>query len=127
MPKQTNSTTNLPQSLDYDNSEDDDNDIDSDISDDEYETENNFNQFQTNSISLTQILIIARLLGKREFVLSRNGTKKFYNKVRQYQEQSKLEKPNDVNYGSRMGKAAEILCKLTAITEITKISIEILQ
>ncbi|CAF5210098.1 unnamed protein product, partial [Rotaria magnacalcarata] len=46
--------------------------------------------------------------------------------VRQYQELSQIEKSDDVNYGSRMGKSAEILCKLAAISQIIKISIEIL-
>ncbi|CAF1208637.1 unnamed protein product [Rotaria sordida] len=80
-----------------------------------------------NLPSLAQILIVARLIGKREFVLSRNGTKKFYNKIRQYQELSQLEKSDDVNYGSRIGKSAEILCKLAGTSQIVKIAIEILQ
>ncbi|CAF4051774.1 unnamed protein product, partial [Rotaria sordida] len=79
-----------------------------------------------NLPSLAQILIVARLIGKREFVLSRNGTKKFYNKIRQYQELSQLEKSDDVNYGSRIGKSAEILCKLAGTSQIVKIAIEIL-
>ncbi|CAF3275618.1 unnamed protein product [Rotaria sp. Silwood2] len=45
----------------------------------------------------------------------------------QYQELSQIDKPNDLNYGSRMGKAAEILCNLTAICEIIRISIEVLE
>jgi len=78
-----------------------------------------------NVPSLTQILIVCRLLGKRELVLTRNGTKKFYNKVRQFQELSEVDKPNDVNYGARMGKSAEILCKLAAIVQILSISLQI--
>ncbi|CAF1086183.1 unnamed protein product, partial [Rotaria sordida] len=92
--------------------------------DDDYETEQNSNH---NLPTLSQILIICRLIGKRKFILSRNGTKKFYNKIRQYQELSQIEKPNDVNYGSRMGKSAEILCKLVAVCQILKISMDILK
>ncbi|CAF1677681.1 unnamed protein product [Rotaria magnacalcarata] len=146
MPTKKDLTINLPQSLDYDDAEDDNNDIEDDMSDDEYELEKQLNNIkrnlpslddeyelekQLNNIkrnlpSLSQILIVCHLLGKREFVLSRNATKKFYNKVRQYQELSQIEKSDDVNYGSRMGKSAEILCKLAAISQIIKISIEIL-
>lgn len=82
---------------------------------------------QYNLPSITQLLIVAKLIGKREFILSRRGTKKFLNKVRQYQELSQLNKSNDVNYGSRFGKAAEILCKLAAIIEIIRISIDLLK
>ncbi|CAF4053549.1 unnamed protein product [Rotaria magnacalcarata] len=126
MPRKKDLTINLPQSLDYDDAEDDNNDIEDDMSDDEYELEKQLNNIKRNLPSLSQILIVCHLLGKREFVLSRNGTKKFYNKVRQYQELSQIEKSDDVNYGSRMGKSAEILCKLAAISQIIKISIEIL-
>ncbi|CAM4827034.1 unnamed protein product [Rotaria magnacalcarata] len=126
MPRKKDLTINLPQSLDYDDAEDDNNDIEYDMSDDEYELEKQLNNIKRNLPSLSQILIVCHLLGKREFVLSRNATKKFYNKVRQYQELSQIEKSDDVNYGSRMGKSAEILCKLAAISQIIKISIEIL-
>lgn len=53
--------------------------------------------------------------------------KKFYNKVRQYQELSQVEKQEVVNFGSRMGKSAEILCELAAISQIIKISLDILK
>ncbi|CAF2088574.1 unnamed protein product [Rotaria magnacalcarata] len=126
MPKRKESTANIPESLDYDDVDDENNDLDDDISDDDYEMEKR-NNTNKNLPSLSQILIVSQLLGKREFILSRNGTKKFYSKVRQYQELSQLEKQDDVNYGSRMGKSAEILCKLAAIAQNLKISIEILK
>jgi hypothetical protein len=125
MPKKTESTIPQPQSLDYDDSVDEDDNLEDDISDNEYETEN-LNNIKQNQPSLTQILIVCRLLGKREFILSRTGTKKFHDKIRQYQELSQHENPNDVNYGARMGKSAEILSKLAAIVQILKIAIEIL-
>ncbi|CAF4275616.1 unnamed protein product [Rotaria magnacalcarata] len=126
MPKRKESTANIPESLDYDDVDDENNDLDDDISDDDYEMEKR-NNTNKNLPSLSQILIVSQLLGKREFILSRNGTKKFYSKVRQYQELSQLEKQDDVNYGSRMGKSAEILCKLAAIPQNLKISFEILK
>ena len=126
MPKKNKSVVNLSQSLDYDDVDDNHNDVEEDISDNEYETETS-NKINQNLPSLSQILIVSRLIGKREFILSRNGTKKFYNKVRQYQELSQIDKIDDVNYGSRMAKAAEILCKLAGISEMLKISMEILQ
>jgi hypothetical protein len=127
MPKRKDVTINLPQTLDYDNSQDEDDDTEPDISDDEYEVKKNkINEIKKNLPSLAQILIVSRLLGKREYILSRTGTKKFYNKVRQFQELSQYEKLGDINYGSRMGKSAEILCKVAAICEIVKISIKIL-
>ena len=124
--KKNKSVVNLSQSLDYDDVDDNDNDVEEDISDNEYETETS-NKINQNLPSLSQILIVSRLIGKREFILSRNGTKKIYNKVRQYQELSQIDKIDDVNYGSRMAKAAEILCKLAGISEMLKISMEILQ
>jgi hypothetical protein len=125
MPKKNKTVVNLSQSLDYDEVDDND-DVEEDISDNEYETEKS-TKINQNLPSLSQILIVSRLIGKREFILSQNGTKKFYNKVRQYQELSQIDKIDDVNYGSRMAKAAEILCKLAGISEMLKISIEILQ
>jgi hypothetical protein len=124
--KETTMTQPQPQSLDYDDTDTENDDIEDDISDDEYQMEN-LDNIKQNQPSLTQIFIVCRLIGKREFILSRNGTKKFYDKVRQYQELSQYEDPNDVNYGARMGKSAEILCKIAAIAEIIKIAIEILQ
>ena len=124
--KKNKSVVNLSQSLDYDDVDDNDNDVEEDISDNEYETEKS-NKINQNLPSLSQILIVSCLIGKREFILSRNGTKKIYNKVRQYQELSQIDKIDDVNYGSRMAKAAEILCKLAGISEMLKISMEILQ
>ncbi|CAF4709135.1 unnamed protein product [Rotaria sp. Silwood1] len=126
MPKKKDSTLNTPQSLDYNDIDDEDNDNEEDLSDEEYESER-LNSIKENLPRLTQILIVARLIGKREFVLSRNGTKKFYNKIHQYQELSQREKSDDVNYGSRLGKSAEILCKLAGISEIVKIALEILK
>ncbi|CAF3932869.1 unnamed protein product [Rotaria sp. Silwood1] len=126
MPNKKDSTLNTPQSLDYNDIDDEDNDNEEDLSDEEYESER-LNSIKENLPSLTQILIVARLIGKREFVLSRNGTKKFYNKIHQYQELSQREKSDDVNYGSRLGKSAEILCKLAGISEIVKIALEILK
>lgn len=115
------------QSIEYDDADDDDANADEEsISDSDYETEKS-NTFEQNLASVSQILIVARLLGRREFILCRNGTKKFLNKVRQYQELSQIHKPNDINYGARMGKAAEILCKIAGIAEILRISIEILK
>ena len=125
MPKKSESTIPQPQSLDYDDDLDQNDNIEDDISDDEYNTEN-LNNIKQNQPSLTQILIVCRLLGKREFILSRIGTKKFHDKVRQFQELSEQDNSNDVNYGARMGKSAEILCKLSAIVQVLKISIEIL-
>ena len=75
----------------------------------------------------SQILIIAHMLGKKQFILSRYGTKKFLNKIRQFQELSQIDKMNDINYSSRMGKAAEILCKLAALAQVLNISIKILK
>jgi len=126
MPKRNKSAVNFSQSLDYDDTDDIDNDAEEDISDNEYEIEKS-NKINQTLPSLSQILIVSRLIGKREFILSRNGTKKFCNKVRQYQELSQIDKIDDVNYGSRMAKAAEILCKLAGISEMLKISMEILQ
>jgi hypothetical protein len=119
MPKKNKTVVNLSQSLDYDEIDDND-DVEEDISDNEYETEKS-TKINQNLPSLSQILIVSRLIGKREFILSQNGTKKFYNKVRQYQELSQIDKIDDVNYGSRMAKAAEILCKLAGISELLKI------
>jgi hypothetical protein len=126
MPKEKETNINVSQSIEYDETDEDRDDFDEDISDDDYETEQS-NNIHQNLPSLSQILIVARLIGKRELILSRDGTKKIYNKVRQYQELSQINKPDDVNYGSRMGKAAEILCKLAAISQIVKISMEILK
>lgn len=131
MPKKNETHLNLSQTIEYDEFDDEndngsDQDDDDDISDDDYQAERKDISNQ-NLPSLCQILIVIRLLDKRKFVLSRNGTKKFYNKVRQYQELSQMEKPNDVNYGSRMGKSAEILCKLVAVCQIVKISMNVLK
>lgn len=123
--KKENPMIATPHSLGYDDY-DDESDIDDDISEDEYKMEK-LNNAKPNQPSLTQILMVCRLLGKREFILSKNGTRKFYKKVRQYQELSQHEKNDDVNYGSRMGKCAEILCKFAAIVEMVKISMEILK
>jgi hypothetical protein len=126
MPNGNETNTNISQPIEYEESDEEHDDIDEDISDDDYESEQS-NDINNNLPSLSQILIVCRLIGKRELILSKNGTKKFYNKVRQYQEQSRINKPDDVNYSSRMGKAAEILCKLAAISQIVKISMEILK
>ncbi|CAF1176395.1 unnamed protein product [Rotaria sordida] len=115
MPKKNDVTTNTSQSLDYDEGDGETNNNDDDISDEDYEFEK-MSHIRRQSPSLSQILIVYQLVGKREFILSRNGTKKFYNKVRQYQELSQLEKQDDINFGSRMEKSAEIICKLAAIS-----------
>ena len=107
------------QSIEYDDVDDDVNADEESISDSDYEAEKS-NTFEQNVASISQILIVARLLGKREFILCRNGTKKFLNKVRQYQELSQIHKANDVNYGARMGKAAEILCKIATHVTIKR-------
>lgn len=123
MPKKTNVVVDVAQSIDYEN--DEESDQDEDLNDEDIKTENSqeSNNFSSN---LAQILIIAHIFGKRNYRLKRNGTKKFLNKVRQMQELSQLDKIGDVNYGSRMGKGAEILCKLSALAQILKISQEIL-
>ncbi|KAF9760595.1 hypothetical protein NGRA_3095 [Nosema granulosis] len=124
MPKKEHSNMNFAQSLDYD--QDDDTDQEDNLSEEDLHVEK-FATIDQNLPCISQILIVSRLLGKRQFCLSRNGTKKFLNKVRQFQELSQVGKADDLNYGSRMGKAAEILCKLSALSEMLKISIEILQ
>jgi hypothetical protein len=126
MPKKDESTLNFSQTIEYDDVNDENNGDEEDISDNEFNTEKN-NKIDQRLPSLTQIFIVARLIGNRVFHLSRIGTKKYHDKVRQYQELSHVEKPNDINYGSRMGKGAEILCKLAAISEIVKIILEILR
>lgn len=129
IPRTEHLKVNYSNQLEYDDETNDtnkDEDDDDDISDNEFSKEKN-NKIDERLPSLTQILIVSRLIGKRSFHLSRIGTKKFHNKVRQYQELSQMEKSNDINYGSRMGKAAEILCKLAAIAELVKISLEILK
>ena len=93
----------LPQSLDYDDIDAENDDNEDDMSDNEYKMEK-LNNIKHNQPSLAQILIVCRLIGKRKFILSRNGTKKFYNKAHQYQELSQHENMNDVNYGARMEK-----------------------
>ncbi|CAF1503437.1 unnamed protein product, partial [Adineta steineri] len=118
--------SNYSQTLEYDDANDDNNDEDEDISDDEYNNEI-LNKIDQHLPSLTQILIVSYLIGKRMFHLSRTGTKTFYTKVRQYQELSEIDKPNDISFGSRMGKSAEILCKFAAIAELMKIVLEILK
>ncbi|CAF4331108.1 unnamed protein product, partial [Adineta steineri] len=97
MPKKKEAKLNYSQTLEYDDANDDNNDEDEDISDDEYNNEK-MNKIDQHLPSLTQILIVSYLIGKRIFHLSRTGTKKFYNKVRQYQELSDIDKPNDINF-----------------------------
>ena len=110
-------------SIDYDDggtSEEDD------LSDDEMSLQSQRNTNPHNS-TLTQIMIITHLIGQRQYSLSRYGTKKFFNKVRQMQDLSQIEKTGDLNYGSRMGKGAEILCKLSALSQILKMCLEMLK
>ena len=78
MPKKGQTTVNYSQSLDYDYTDDDDNDnnIEEDISDNDCELEKD-NKINQTLPSLSQILIVSFLLGKREFILSRNSTKNF--------------------------------------------------
>lgn len=123
MPNKTNVVVDFTQLIDYEN--EDDSDQDEDLNDDDIRTEKSETPIHFSS-TLAQILIIARLLDKRRFCLSRNGTKKFLNKVRQMQELSQVAKIGDVNYGSRMGKGAEILCKLSALAQMLKISQDML-
>ncbi|CAF4568674.1 unnamed protein product [Rotaria sp. Silwood2] len=118
--------TNISQSTNYSDSDDDNNGSENDISDSDYEDETS-NKIYEHLPSVSQISMVARLIGKREYVLCRNGTKKFFKKLCQYQELAQIDKANDVNYGSRMGQAAEILCKLAGICEIMRISIEALE
>jgi hypothetical protein len=128
MPKRDETTPNMSYTVEYDdmNNENENDDDDEDISDNEFNDETN-NQINPTLPSLTQIFIVSYLIGKRTFVLSRTGTKKFHNKIRQFQELSQIDKPQDVNYGSRMGKSAEILSKLAGLVEVLKISTEILK
>ena len=128
MPKKGQTTVNFSQSLDYDytDDDDDDNNIEEDISDNNYELEKD-NKINQTLPSLSQILIVSFLLEKREFILSRNSTKKFHNKIHQYQKLSQTEKLDYANYDSRIGKVAAIVCKLAAISEILRRSIEILK
>jgi len=126
MPKNAKLVMNFSQSIEYDEDDEGEDDPDEDISDDDYQIEQTID-FNRNLASLSQIVIVCRLLGKREFVLGRRGTKTFYNKVRQYQELSQIDKPGDINYASRMGKGAEILCKLAALSEVLLKALEILQ
>lgn len=123
MPKKSNVVVDFTKPIDYETEEDSDNDgdlDDEDLKNDNYEATNNL------PIILAQILIICQLFGKRVFRLHRKGTKKFLHKVRQMQELSQVEKIGDVNYGSRMGKGAEILCKISALAQMLKIALEIL-
>ncbi|CAF2073356.1 unnamed protein product [Rotaria magnacalcarata] len=126
MPKRNDSKLNYSHTLEYDDANDDNNDEEEDISDNEYKNEST-NKVDQHLPSLSQIFIVSSLIGKRIFHLSRTGTKKFYNKVRQYQELSQIDKPDDINYGSRMGKSAEILCKFAAIAELINITLDILK
>lgn len=123
MPKRTNVVVDFTKPIDYETEEDSDHD--GDLEDEDVKNENHE---ETNNlpITLAQILIICHLFGKRQFRLHRNGTKKFLHKVRQMQELSQVEKIGDINYGSRMGKGAEILCKISALAQMLKIALEIL-
>ncbi|CAF2102840.1 unnamed protein product [Rotaria magnacalcarata] len=124
--KKNDSKLNYSQTLEYDDVNDDNNDEEEDISDNEYTNEST-NRVDQHLPSLSQIFIVSSLIGKSIFHLSRTGTKKFYIKVRQYQELSQIDKPDDINYGSRMGKSAEILCKFAAIAELINITLDILK
>lgn len=123
MPKKTNEVIDFTKPIDYESEED--SDYDDDLEDDDMRTENcgAINHFP---FILSQILIICKLLGERHFRLHRIGTKKFLNKVRQMQELSQVVKIGDINYGSRMGKGAEILCKIAASAQMLKIALNIL-
>ena len=123
MPKKTNEVIDFAKPIDYESEED--SDYDDDLEDDDMRTENceAINHFP---LTLSQILIICKLLGERRFRLHRSGTKKFLNKVRQMQELSQVVKIGDINYGSRMGKGAEILCKIAALAQMLKIALNIL-
>lgn len=99
--------------------EDDLNDID--LINEKVPTVNNVIQ------TFAQILIIAHMLGQKQLILSRYGTKRFLDKIRQFQELSQVDKVDDINYGSRMGKSAEILCKLGGLAQILNVCVRILK
>lgn len=124
LPKKSNVLLDVSDELGYDS--DDDSDREEDLNDIDLMNEK-IPKINHVIQRFTQILIIAHMLGKKDFILSRYGTKKFLTKVRQFQELSQLDKMNDIDYSSRMGKCAEILCKLAALAQILNISIKILK
>lgn len=124
MPKKSNIVLDVSDELGYDSDEysdheDDLNDID--LMNEKLPNVNNVIQ------TFAQILIISHMIGQKQFTLSRYGTKKFLDKVRQFQELSQIDKMDDINYGSRMGKSAEILCKLAALAQILNVCVKILK
>lgn len=124
MPRKSNVLLDVSDSLEYDT--DEDSDREEDLNDVDLMNE------KTPKINLvvqtfSQILIISYMLQSQRFVRSRYGTKTFLYKVRQFQELSQLDKMNDINYSSRMGKSAEILCKLGALAQILNISVKVLK
>lgn len=122
MPKKIDLILDVNESIDY---EDDVEDEETDLIDEELPSKCASNDKLPNALS--QILIVVKLLGIREYTLSKKGTKKFLNKVRQMQELSQIEKTDDLNYGSRLGKGAEILCKLSALLQLLKIALDVLE
>lgn len=124
MPKKSNLVLERPSSIDIDYVND--SDRDEDLSDEEMELnlKEPVNELLPN---LAQILIIVHILGERHYTLSKYGTKKFLKKIREMQELSQAEELNDTNYGSRMGKSAEILCKLSALAQLLQTAINILE
>ena len=126
MPKKPNVIFNVSDALDYESDDENSDREEKDLDDIDLLSEK-IPKFNQPIQQISQILIICHMLGEKQYVLSRYGTKKFLNKVRQYQELSQLDQLNDINYSSRMGKAAEILCKLGALAQILKIALEILK
>lgn len=124
MPKKSNIILESTCSLEFDDATD--SDQDEDLSDEDMI--NKRKEARKDDLpSLAQILIVVHLLGDRHYVLSQYGTKKFLNKVREMQELSQVERSNDVNYGSRMGKSTEILCKISALAQVLETALSILQ
>lgn len=124
MPKKTNYVVEEPYSIEIDYAGD--SDRDDDLSDEEMES-NPKETIDEHLPSLTQILIIVHILGERHYTLGQYGTKKFMKKIREMQELSQVEKFNDINYGSRIGKSTEILCKLSALAQLLQITMNTLE
>ena len=124
MPMKSNVVLDVSDELGYntdDNSDHEDDLNDIDLINEKVPTVNNVIQ------TFAQILIIAHMLGQKQLILSRYGTKRFLDKIRQFQELSQVDKVDDINYGSRMGKSAEILCKLGGLAQILNVCVRILK
>lgn len=124
LPKRSNIVLDVSEELAYDTDEDSDREEDLNEIDLMHEKVPKINHvIQTFS----QILMITHMIGRKQFILSRYGTKKFLDKIRQFQELSQVDKINDINYSSRMGKSAEILCKLAGLAQLLNMSVKILK